>query len=90
MKFCVKVLFYTCLSVHKGDLCMMSLPVWLPGPMFLLRVSVSEGICAGDLCSEGLWLVEVSVQGVSVWGSLSRGSLDGGGGFSVQGDLPQN
>ena len=69
---------------------MMSLLVWLPGPMFLLR----------SLCLGG----GVFVQGVSVWGSLSRGtsvqggfspewSLSGGSlsreslsrGFSVQG-----
>ena len=32
-----------CHSVHGGEggLCMMSLPVWLPGPMFLPGVSVS-------------------------------------------------
>ena len=47
-----------CHSVH-GGLCMMSLPVWLPGPMFLLGglcpwshvplmgVSVQEGLCPG-------------------------------------------
>ena len=52
----------------QGDLCMMSLPVWLPGPMFLLgglslwshvhsRGSLSRGLCLG--------------------GSLARGSLPG-------------
>ena len=43
---------------------MMSLPVWLPVPMFLPE---------GSLC-----LVLCSFQGVYVQGSLSRGSLTGG------------
>ena len=42
---------------------MMSLPVWLPGPMFLLGRSLSGGLCpVGSLFR----------------GSLSRGSLSGG------------
>ena len=82
-----------------GDLCIMSFPVWLYGPMFLPR----------DLCAwthvpsrESLsrWSLsrEVSVQGVSLqWGlcpeglcrgkSLSRGSLSSG--VPVQGVLIQ-
>ena len=59
---------------------MMSLPVWLPGPMFLLGVSVpgpmfllgGGGHCPGEggLCpGEG---------GLCPGGSLSRGSLPGG------------
>ena len=67
---------------------MMSLPVWLPGPMFLLGVSVSAVMfLPGDLCPGGLcpgvsawgfsyW--EVSIQeGLCLGGSLSRGSLSG-------------
>ena len=41
---------------------MMSLPVWLPGAMFL----PNGGLCPGDLCREG-----VSVQGRC----MSRDSL---------------
>ena len=64
---------------------MMSLPVLLPGPMFLL----------GGLCP---WS-HVPSMGVSVWGSLSRGLCLGGSllgglcpgvsayGVSVQGGL---
>ena len=37
-----------------GGLCMMSLPVWLPGPMFLLGGSRSLVPCPGGLCSGGL------------------------------------
>ena len=37
---------------------MMSLPIWLPGPMFLL----------GGVSVQG-----VSIQGISVWESLSEG-----------------
>ena len=37
---------------------MMSLPVWLPGPMFLLgplsRESLSRGLCQGGLVNGGL------------------------------------
>ena len=70
--------------LFMGGLCMMSLPVWLTGLMFLL----------GGLC---LWSHVLSVglcQGVSVWGSLYRGvSVQGvsfqeclfPGGLSVQG-----
>ena len=48
----------------QGGLCMLSLPVWLPGPVvFLARGSLGLVLC--------------SFQGVSVWGSLSRGSLSG-------------
>ena len=31
---------HTSVILSTGSLCMMSLPVWLPGPMFLLGVSV--------------------------------------------------
>ena len=52
--------FYTCLLFcPMGGICMMSLSVWLPGPIFLLGMSLS--------------LVPCSFQGVSVWGSLSWG-----------------
>ena len=43
---------------------MMSLPVWLPGPMFLPGVSVSGPMfLPGDLCPEGT-LPEGSVRGL--------------------------
>ena len=44
---CGKVMFlhlYVSPSIHAGGLCMMSLLVWLPGPLFLLGVSVSGPI----------------------------------------------
>ena len=64
---------------------MMSLPVWLPGPMFLLGVSLSVlmflpgDLCPGGLCpggsAWGLSVWEVSIQeGLCLGGSLSRGS----------------
>ena len=57
-----------CHSVHGGDLCMMSLPVWLLGPMFLLGVSVSGSMFfPGHLCPWGLCLVDLCRE------SLSRG-----------------
>ena len=44
-----------------GGVCMMSLPIWLPGPMFLLEglsswshVRSSGGLCLGGLCLGGL------------------------------------
>ena len=47
-KFWAKLCFHRCLSVHNGGLCMMSLPVWLPGPMFLLEsLSREGGFCRG-------------------------------------------
>ena len=59
---------------------MMSLPVWLPGPMFLPGVSVTGPIfLPGGLClGEG-----ISVQGVSVQGGLCPG------GSYVWGFLPE-
>ena len=72
---------------------MMSLPVWLLSPMFLLGGSVS----LVHVPLGGLYL-RVSVQGVFVWGgggslswkSLSRGGLCQGGlcqGGSLSGGL---
>ena len=63
---------------------MMSLPVWLHVPIFLLGGCVAGSMfLLGGLCFEGCLCLGVSVQGVSVWGSLSRGmsrgsSLHGG------------
>ena len=64
-----------CHSIHMGGLCMMSFPVWLPGPMFLLGglwsnvpswgVSVEEDLCPRGLCTRG-----ISVKVVSVWEGL--------------------
>ena len=59
-----------CLST-RGSFCMMSLPVWLPGPMLLLG-----GICAwSHVPSRGVSVQRVvSVQGgLCPGGSLSRG-----------------
>ena len=51
-------------SIHRGGLCRMSLPVWLPGPMFL---------AAGGLCA--LSHIPSSKTGLNPGGSQSRGSL---------------
>ena len=62
----------------------MSLPLWLHGPMFLLGGCVAGSMfLLGGLCFKGCLCLGVSVQRVSVWGSLSRGlsrgsSLHGG------------
>ena len=58
-----------CHSVHRAGLCMMSLPVWLPGPiMFLLGVSVpgpmflpGRGSLTGVFLSRGSLCRGVSV-----------------------------
>ena len=56
---------------------MMSIPDWLPGFMFLLRVSVPDAIFQSSL-----------FEGVSVWGSLSSGFVESfSGRVSVQGSL---
>ena len=49
---------------------MMSLPVWLPGPMFCLWVSLCLVPCSfpGGLCQKGVSVRGVSVRGVSVKG----------------------
>ena len=52
-----KVFTPVCSSVHMGVLCMMSLPVWLPDPMFLLGVSVpGPMVLPGGLCPGSLYL----------------------------------
>ena len=72
---------------------MMSLPVWLPGHMFLLGGLCLRGMCLRGLCPGGLCLgglcPGVSIEGsLSMeWGSLSRGSPSGGlhpGGLSEE------
>ena len=66
---------------YSRSLCMISLPVWLPGPMFLPGVSVQEGLCPRRSLSRS-----VSIQKcLCPWGSLSRGSLSMG--VSVHGGL---
>ena len=75
----------------QGHLCMISLPVRLPGPMFLprglcpwsyvpFRGSLSRGsLFRGDLCPgvvSGGSLLGVSLSR-GLWGSLSRGSWSG-------------
>ena len=67
---------------------MISLPVWLPGPIFLLERSLSLVPCSfqGSLSRCG-----VSVQG---WGLCLRGSLSGGscprGGLCRETPLPES
>ena len=83
-----------CHSV-PGGLCVMSLLVWLPGPMFLLRSlclggglslcrgSQSGGLCPGEPLSRG-----VSLQSGLCLGGLCPGGLCPGNlctGDSVQG-----
>ena len=57
-----------------GGFCMMSLPVWLLGPMFLR----GGGVCAWShvpsrwVSVQGILVRGVSVQGVSVWGVSVR------------------
>ena len=81
-----------CLSI--GGLCMVSLPVWLSGPMFLLGglclwshvpSSVQGSLCMGDLCPggsvQGRSLSRgVSVQEVTIQGVSVWGSLSKGRG----------
>ena len=73
-----KVLFSQAFVYPQGDLCMMSLPVWLPGPIYLLGVSVPGpmfflgGLCLGSLCPGGL------SPGVSLSGGVSVGRLPSG------------
>ena len=60
--------------LSTGDLCMMSLPVWLLGPMFLPR--------GGVFVPSPMFLLVVSLQGVSAkdtsWSHVpSEGSLSG-------------
>ena len=50
---------------------MISLPVWLPGSMSLLGLSVSGPMFLGG----GGVCLGVSVQRVYVWGGLSFGGL---------------
>ena len=69
-----------CHSVHRGGLCIMSLPVWLPAPMSL----PGGGLCqTRDLCQgwflSGGWGVSVLEEWVSVQGiSVQRVSVQGG------------
>ena len=75
-------------SVHwRGGSLMMSLPVCLSGPMFLLVGSVSGPMFLPGCLSPG----GVQSKGVSVQGGLSPGGLGGRGVLSrrgsVQGDL---
>ena len=72
-------------SVHRRGLCIMSLPVWLPDPMFLLgglcpwshvpfRWSLSTGLCPGGLYPEGSLSRRISVWGVCPEGVSVQGS----------------
>ena len=59
---------------------MMSLPVWLPGPMFLLGVFPSRagGRCPGGSLSRGLPPGGLYWGSPSRWGGLSPGGLSPG------------
>ena len=80
-----KVLFLH-LFVCQGGLCMTSLPVWLPGPMFLLGslclwyhvpsgglCQGDRGLCPGNFCPGVSLSIRISLGG----GALSRGSVSG-------------
>ena len=84
-KFLGKVIFSDAsVILSTGGLCIMLLPIWLPGSIFLLWGYLSLIPCSfwGSFCpgslSRGVCPEGVSVQGISVQRrSLSRG-------FSVQ------
>ena len=57
-----------CVFLLTGGLYIISLPVWLPGPMFLVGVSVQRGFSVQvvPVYEVVVWGVSVSVQGVPV------------------------
>ena len=69
---------HVCHSAHsgRGGLCIMSVPVWLPGRMFLLR--------GGGLCPGWGWWWDPLSKALGVF--VRDGGLCEGGGFSVKGD----
>ena len=76
---------------------MMSFPVWLPGPMFFIGVSLPGSMFLqgeGMSLSKGVSVQEVSVQGVSIKGISIKGNLCPGGclsrSVSVQRALPES
>ena len=79
-----KVMFlHLCVILFRGGLCMMSLPVWLPGLIFLL-----VGLCPGGLCLGSLSRGDLC-RGSLLGGSLSREDLCRGGGGSLSGGPPR-
>ena len=66
-----------CHSVHGGGgLCMMSLPVWLPGPMFFLEgLSLVPCTFWGSLSLVPYSFQRGSLVPCSFWGSLSTSYL---------------
>ena len=75
-----KVIFSQVFFHPRGGLCMMSLPVWLSVPMFLLGGSLTRVPCSfwgvsvqGVSVQEGVSVHRVSVQGVFVHGGLCAG-----------------
>ena len=68
----------------SGGLCMMSLLVWLPGPLFLLG-----GVCPRGSLPGPMFLPWGSLSGgISVqWGSLSRGGSLFRGRFLSSGEV---
>ena len=67
-----------CSQGREGCLCMMSLPVWLPGPMFLLRgSSVPRGLCLTASVSRGVFVkaglcLRISVREISPEGTWDQ------------------
>ena len=68
----------------SGGVCMMSFSVWLPGPMFLLRVSVPGPMFLWGSLSSGSQSRGVSVQ----WCLCPGGSLSMGGHYPGDSDTP--
>ena len=76
-----KVMLYTCLSFcPQGGLCVNLLPVWLPGPVFHLVVSVPSPVfLLGDFCPGEDSLSRGSLsRGLSRGVSVQRGFCSGG------------
>ena len=70
-----KVIFSQVSVCPPGGLCMMSLPVWLPGPMFLPGVLCPVGSLSRGSLSEARCLSRGGPGGLCPGGSLFRGSL---------------
>ena len=91
-KFGARKCFYSRLSFcseRKGNFCLMSLPVSLPGPVFLWGVSVKGGLPPGGPLS--IWSLSGGLcpgLSLSSWSLSRKESLSSGGlcsvGVSVQ------
>ena len=69
--------FFTSVCLSTEGLCIMSPPIWLHGPMFLL----------GDLCVRVSHFEEVSVKGVLCEGGLCEKGVSMKGGLHKRGSL---